>query len=364
MRRPARWLLVLTPLTVLPLSTISTSSIGATYVFLIVPLAWLLVATALADAWDVLHARFSTAISISLVAGVAALLLISHLGVNVAIHQFFAATGGRGFWSDSVYALDDALQTRFAGRPVRAMDWGFRRPIEFLSRDAIRPQEMFEYAPQPSPMFADMSTVLLRDPQNVYLFHADDTTAFRGHWQVFERAARASHKQLVLEQALTERDGVTNTLIYTARPAPREFDAPALSNPRNATFASGQTLLGGDVRYEPAQHEVTVELVWQSNADSLPDDAVLLHVVNQSNGEVVAVADKQPVYGSYPFDRWQRGEVVRDPHWVKLPADLPAGTYQVRVGVYDRQTGERSAIADPLNDAAGDSLMLQTFEVK
>jgi hypothetical protein len=56
--------------------------------------------------------------------------------------------------------------------------------------------------------------------------------------------------------------------------------------------------------------------------------------------------------------------VVLDPHWVTLPGDLPAGVYQVRVGVYDRATGQRRAIQDPQNDAAGDSLMLQTFEVR
>jgi 4-amino-4-deoxy-L-arabinose transferase-like glycosyltransferase len=398
-RKPAtrtlpRWLLVLTPLTVLPLSTVSTSSIGATYVFLIVPLAWLLIAVAVADVAEAIP-RFSSSMGqlsctctsdghvhdsnlpSPLVRGwgwvnalrfiapaIAIVLIAANLITNIAILNFFSQTGGRGFWSDSVYALADTLQTRFGSRPIRAMDWGFRRTIEFLTKDAVRPQEMFEYAPQPSAQFANMSTVLLRNPDNVYLFHAPHTTAFGGHWEMFERAAMKSRKQLVLEQTLTERDGVTNTLIYSAQPMTRSFELPALDNARNATFSSGLTLLGGDVQYDPAKREAAIMLHWQSNATTLPDDTVLLHIVDQATGNVMLTADTQPVYGAYPFPQWQGGEVVLDSRWVTLPADLPAGVYQVRVGAYDRATGQRRAITDPQNDAAGDSLMLQTFEVK
>lgn len=42
---------------------------------------------------------------------------------------------------------------------------------------------------------------------------------------------------------------------------------------------------------------------------------------------------------------------------------LPPGVYQIRIGVYNTHTGARRRIHDPLNDAAGDSLMLDTFEI-
>jgi hypothetical protein len=143
-----------------------------------------------------------------------------------------------------------------------------------------------------------MSAVLLRDPNHVYVFHAPQTTAFAGHWQAFERAAMKARVQLNLEHALTERDGVTNTLLYTAQPMTRTFDLPALASPRNATFSSGLALFGGEVQYDPAKREVAVMLQWQSNAASLPDDVVLLHIVDQSTGNVVATGDTQPVYGA------------------------------------------------------------------
>lgn len=355
----ARLFLVFTPLAVLPLSTVSTSSIGATYVFMIMPLAWLLIAVVVADVRQVIGAPWIEAVTSITVAA----LVISQLTTNVGIHRFFVATGGRGFWSDSIYTLAEALQTRFADRPVIAVDWGFRRNIEFLTRNRIRPREVFEYLPRPSAQFDDVSLALLREPQNVYLFHAPETTAFGGRWERLERAALKSRMQLVRVAALHERDGVTNALIYVAEPAPRMFVAPALADARNATLDNGVALIGGEARYDPMQREVSVTLYWRALADALPDDTVLLHIVNQSTGEVVLAADTPPVYGAYPFSQWQRGEVVADPRWVTLPENLPPGVYQVRVGAYDPQTGRRRAIADPRNDAAGDSLMLQTFQV-
>jgi len=168
---------------------------------------------------------------------------------------------------------------------------------------------------------------------------------------------------LVQAHAITERDGTPHTLVYEARPMPRVFNLPALRNPRHAWLGDGLELLGGDVSYDHASREVSVMLHWRAHSDSLPDDTVLVHIVNQATGEVVAIGDAQPFYGHYPFSQWQAGEVVATPYWVMLPADLPAGTYQARVGVYDTATGQRRAIVDPMQDAAGDSLMLQTFDL-
>jgi hypothetical protein len=204
----------------------------------------------------------------------------------------------------------------------------------------------------------------LRDPANVYVFHAPEATAFRGHWEVFARAATKGHKTLSLVETIYERSGVSNTLIYVADETKPVFTPRPEWSSRLAVFDGALVLLGGDIRYDPASHEVAVELHWQSMADRQPSDTVLLHIVNQSTGEVVQVADSPPVYGSHPFSRWQRGEVVSDPHWVMLPEGLHAGVYQVRVGVYNPATGERRAIRDPRNDAAGNSLMLHSFEIK
>lgn len=396
-----RLFLLLSILTLVPLGTFSVTSIGGRHLFILLPFSGLLIAACLADglrlAFDLrsqpilkrllrlragIYAPTSNAelsqpsaqdayathclrrwlkvVAVGLLLALAA----NQLLTNVTLHRFFVETGGRGLWSDAINRTAELLQGQFAGRPAIAMDWGFERNLAIVTNGRVRLREAYEFTPSPSPKFEDVSTVLLRESGNVYLFHAPGATAFGGHWELFERAALKSRKQLVLEAALRERDGVTNTLIYTAQPATRNFSAPDSSRRRDATFDNGLTLLDGDVNYDPAKRELAVNLLWQSNADALAADTVLLHVVNPADGEVVVVADKQPVYGSYPFDQWQRGEVVRDPHWVALPASLAPGVYQVRIGVYDPVTGVRRAINDPQNDAAGNSLMLQTFEIK
>jgi hypothetical protein len=350
---PAFTFAVLTPLTVLPLSTVSTSSIGATYVFVIVPLAWLLIAWTIRR---VLPQRFA-AFTVTAV-------VVSNLAGSVVIHEFFARTGGRGHWSDAIFALSEDLTTEYADRPVIAMDWGFRRNVNLLTHDAVEPVEMFGYAPRPDSTFLDVATVLLRDAQTVYLFHGPQATLFHGRLEMLQRAAAMQHKTLDLRTTYFGRDGEPAIQLFTARNARASFDVDASLADRNAVFGSGVTLLGGRVTHDAVRREVRVDLQWRSDADHLAADSILLHVIDQSNGALIANGDHQPIYDNHPFDRWQRGEVVLDSYWITLPESTPPGTYQIRVGIYDRATGQRRSIADPRNDAGGDSLMLATFAVE
>jgi hypothetical protein len=279
------------------------------------------------------------------------------------VHRALAETGGRGLWSDAIFPLTEALHRDFAGRPVIALDWGFRRSIEFLTWSRVRPREMFEYSPEQSAQFQDLCGLTLRDAENVYLAHAPRATAFSGPWELCARAAALARKRLVPRAQFAERDGLPNAAIYTVEDEPRTFAAGPELATRNADFETGLRLLGGAVRYDPAKREVAVELDWQSRADALPDDTVLVHVIDPHTGQAVLIGDRKPLAGAYPFSQWERGEVVRDPYWLRLPDDVRPGEYQVRVGTYDTATQSRRAISDPRNDAGGDSLMLQTFVV-
>jgi hypothetical protein len=273
------------------------------------------------------------------------------------------ATGGKGLWSDSLYALTDRLQTKYGDRKPIALDWGFERSVAFLSQGRTRLQEMFEYLPKPSPQYLEVATVMLRDSRHLYILHSPEVTQFHGYLQSLERAAMMQHMQLVAVETLYEGDGTPSIVLYTSEPPARRFIFTPAQVTRNAVFGGGLVLLGGEVAYDAVAREVGINLHWHNKVDAQPDDVVLVHIVNQDTGEVVVVADKEPIYGTYPFGVWQKDEVVTDPHWVELPDAIPPGTYQVRIGVYDRISGERRAIADPLNDAAGNSLMLHSFTV-
>lgn len=361
-RHQPRLFLTATLAGVLPASTISTSSIGATYVFVIVPFTWLLVAVAIGDAATWLAQRAPRARR-WLPAALTAALAASGLITQARIHAFVTETGGRRLWSAAIYPLADLLETRYAGSTPIAMDWGFRRSIELLTLGRVMPREVFDFAPAPSPRFADVSAVLLREPGNVYLFHTPDATAFGGHWDVFARQAQIARKSLALVEEITDLDGRPNTRVYVAGDAQPSFAVSSTLAGRNAVFATGQTLLGGSVAYLHGRGEVEVQLQWQRGPQAPPDDTVLVHIVEESSGRVVATGDAKPAYGNHPFPAWLPGEVVVDPRWVALPAGLSPGTYQVRIGLYDAASGGRRVIADPQNDSAGDSLMLARFAV-
>ena len=208
----ARLFLVLTVVTVVPISTVSLSHLGATYLFLIVPFTWLVVAVALSDA-----SRFGGGRAPAFAAAALGLALVAHnVAGSVRIHRFFVATGGRGFWSDTIVAVAGRLESE--NRPVVAMDWGFSRNIAFLTRGRLCPQEFFEYLPEPSPRLAETCDTLLQEPARLYLFHVERHTAFRGVFPVLEWAAARRGLSLRLFASFPERDGLPNTLVYEAVP--------------------------------------------------------------------------------------------------------------------------------------------------
>lgn len=97
-----------------------------------------------------------------------------------------------------------------------------------------------------------------------------------------------------------------------------------------------------------------VTLYWQCQRPSPYDYTVFIHLLDQS-GRIVAQVDEQPIHGDYPTSMWRLGEQIRDPHQLSLPDDLPPGSYELRLGLYRLETGERLPIvgsSPPRDDVA------------
>jgi len=94
-------------------------------------------------------------------------------------------------------------------------------------------------------------------------------------------------------------------------------------------------LLGYDAPVETVKpgEIVTISLYWQPVQDLSVNYTSFVHLVN-SAGEGVTQSDRRPGGDFYPSSYWQPGETLRDQHTLVLPADLPAGTYRLRVGMY------------------------------
>jgi hypothetical protein len=77
-----------------------------------------------------------------------------------------------------------------------------------------------------------------------------------------------------------------------------------------------------------------------------------VHLLDEQ-GQTQTQLDWQPrdYAGPRPMSSWQPAELVHDLQQLALPATLPAGQYQLVLGVYNWQTGERL----PLESEAGDA---------
>ncbi len=215
--------LVVAVLTIIPLSTVTTSTLSSTYLFILVPFAWLLVAVALVSAartlasalpfGSVILRRFS-ATAIVLIVTLA--FGISHWRANARIQEFVATTGGIGVWSDSIMALAHRLERDYASWTPIAMDWGFKSSVELLTEGRVRMHEGFEYSLLPSDDYGEQCEKLLRSPSNLYVFHAPGSIAFDGYREILERTAERRGKRLELLETLRRRDGVPSILLFSA----------------------------------------------------------------------------------------------------------------------------------------------------
>ena len=91
--------------------------------------------------------------------------------------------------------------------------------------------------------------------------------------------------------------------------------------------------LVSQLTYRPGD-SVPVTLQWHSLQAVNRSYKVFVHLLTMDM-QLVAQDDTEPVNGLRPTNGWVPGEIINDPHQVLLPSNVPAGTYQIRVGLYD-----------------------------
>ncbi len=123
----------------------------------------------------------------------------------------------------------------------------------------------------------------------------------------------------------------------------------APETPLDVQFADFFTLLGFD------QTANGLTLYWRSDAPAPVAYDVFIHLVD-GDGNIVAQTDRQPVNGLAATNVWQPADLIRDPVPFALPDALSPGRYELRLGVYLRETGERLPAS-----TGGDSVLLATI---
>jgi hypothetical protein len=102
---------------------------------------------------------------------------------------------------------------------------------------------------------------------------------------------------------------------------------------------------------------IHLTLFWQCLEEMNQDYTVFTHLIDGEN-KIWAQKDNQPVDGFYATTRWEQGEIVRDQYDLFIPTDAPPGKYQLTVGMYLANTGERLEVYGEEGQLLGNRVLL------
>ncbi|HJX39239.1 MAG TPA: glycosyltransferase family 39 protein [Anaerolineae bacterium] len=114
-----------------------------------------------------------------------------------------------------------------------------------------------------------------------------------------------------------------------------------------------QSMVAGEI--------LPLTLVWQASGIVQHDYNVFLHLID-AEGNLAAQRDSKPVGGWRPTTSWALGEEIRDNHGVLTTSSLPAGEYELVLGLYDDH-GQRLPVLDEDGQTVGDKMSLGTVKV-
>lgn len=259
-------------------------------------------------------------------------------GAFVAARDYFVR------WAalpDLFYAFDVGLWTigqQIAARPVDAVTY-------LTPRTADHPTLAFAWTTRPG----SHGPPITFDGRHVFPLTAASNTQPEDYIVIEEEDFRT---RLLLPE-LFPAAAVTQDLLDArgARYA-RTYTRPVATLPQRAPMTAAARAVGDGMRlvgYDAQSVDLDagkllyVQLYWEVDAAPVQDWTVFVHLrgVDAAGApQLLAGADSRPGAGSLPTTRWQPGWRVLDEYQLLLPADLPAGTYTLAIGLYDDE-GDR-----------------------
>lgn len=220
-------------------------------------------------------------------------------------------------------------------------------------------------------------------PLPPYLLPQDQSPGPVDTIQALEQIS-AEHRLLFVvfhdEGAVDPDRTIEGWLVEHAYPGPSEwhggtrlvvYGAPsgieAMGQPLEASLGQQVRLLGYALAEEgvEAGDMVRLDLFWQADEPLDERYTVFVHLLD-GEGRLVAQQDSEPLGGLRPTTTWLAGEVIHDRVGVLLPTDLAAGDYQIVVGMYNPEGGDRlpvTVIGEPVPSST-DSIPLTVIQVR
>ena len=126
-------------------SALTTMGQGADHVLIAWPIPQALISAAIFALVDLARARRWQVVLLGLLA---TCILGSGALTTAQDHRSLAQSGGQGFFSDAIYTLANDLEQAEQPR-IAALDWGFTRNLQLLTRGHLKIEEWFTYTSQP-----------------------------------------------------------------------------------------------------------------------------------------------------------------------------------------------------------------------
>ena len=158
------------------------------------------------------------------------------------------------------------------------------------------------------------------------------------------------------------------TLDETLRvsPWPLETELPAVDVPVDASFGEPPfaSLYGYDLAEEtvPVGGALDITLIWQALTNVSESWMSFIHI-EDATGNIVAQQDSVPVQGIRPTSSWRADEVVIDQHVIPIGPEVAGGTYDLWLGLYIPETGERAVVTQDGQPRADGRVWLGTIEI-
>ncbi len=140
-----------------------------------------------------------------------------------------------------------------------------------------------------------------------------------------------------------------------------ERPTPAVSKPLHTKFGQELALEGYELSAAKLQpgDELEVSLVWRTLDTPRTAYTVVLHLIGPDgapDGDLVAQRDELLLGGYYQPTVWPEDEAVVDRHTLTLPADLAPGRYRLEMGLYP------AGYEEPLDDSENASLSTEDWD--
>ena len=163
---------------------------------------------------------------------------------------------------------------------------------------------------------------------------------------------------------------------YGDRLALETYQVPAgqtaqvmVATSRNVNFGAVAQLTGYTLETQTLRpgDEIRLNLVWKAETRTPSGYKIFIHLIGppKSDGNpIYAQHDAEPCLNSYPTWQWTPGELVVDRYSIRIPADVPVGSYSLQAGWYEAvEGGERLTATDERHQPLGASVELAQIQI-